>query len=181
MAEVILRTFEHKGKLDVTSQPVPKLRPIVSMNKRMKAVSMGKFNGTSYISVINFYLSIEDVRAKKAVGALVVYIGEKFIVDLFAQMGYPGLDEDNDEEMEDAVGTFCNIIAGKFKLALKQLGFIELEMTHFLSYQNEATGGVLYDTSQARKYEITFEIDNENALIVELTLGKVPKRDQWAG
>jgi hypothetical protein len=177
LTEVILRTFEHKGKLDVTSQPVPKIRPIVSVNGRMKAESLGKFNGSTYIAVINFYLDADDAGDQRAVGALVVYIGEKYIVDLFAQMGYPGLDEDNDQEMEDAVGTFCNIIAGKFKLALKQLGFVELEMGHFLSYENRIPEGVAYDTRQSRKYEIIFEIDNENALIAELTLGNIPKRE----
>ena len=106
------------------------------------------------------------------------YIGEKYIVDLFAQMGYPDLDEDDESEMEDAVGTFCNIIAGKFKLALTQLGFIELEMAHFNCYQNEVKDGVLYDFRQKRKYEIAFEINDENALIVELTLGPVPKRSE---
>jgi hypothetical protein len=176
LTEVILRTFEHKGKLDVTSRPAPKIRPVVSVNNCMKVVSLGRFDGTTYISVINFYLSASDVKSKKSVGALIIYIGEKYIVDLFAQMGYPGLDEDNEKELEDAVGTFCNIIAGKFKLALMQLGFMELEMTHFLSYQNEVKGGVAHDRHQTRKYEIVFEIENENALIAELTLGRVPKR-----
>lgn len=176
LTEVILRTFEHKGKLDVTSQPVPKIRPIVIANKRMKVNSLGKFDGSTYISVINFYKNNEDMSSKNAIGALIVYIGEKYIVDLFAQMGYPDLDEDDEREMEDAVGTFCNIIAGKFRLALKQVGYIELEMSHFTSYQNEVPEGVFFDHRQNRKYEITFEIDEENALVVELTMGDVPKR-----
>jgi len=176
LTEVILRTFEHKGKLDVTSKPVPKIRPVVVVNNRMKVVSLGKFEGSAYISVINFFKNSEDLRHKNAIGALIIYLGEKYIVDLFEQMGYPDLDENDEREMEDAVGTLCNIIAGKFKLALKQLGYVELEMSHFSSYQNEVPEGVPFDHRQKRKYEVTFEIDGENAMIVELTLGEVPKR-----
>ena len=175
LTEVILRTFEHKGKLDVTSKPLPKIRPIVTANRRMSIMSLNKFSGTTYIGVINFFKDKTAAKAGIAIGALVIYVGERFIGDLFAQMGYPGLDENNDQELEDAVGTFCNIIAGKFKLALKQLNFIELEMTHFSTYQNQVKEGVLYDPKESRKYEITFEIDKQKALIVELTLGAVPK------
>ena len=172
---VILRTFEHKGKLDVTSKPLPKIRPIVTANRRMSIMSLNKFSGTTYIGIINFYKNKTDSKSGNAIGALIVYMGERFIVDLFAQMGYPGLDENNEQELEDAVGTFCNIIAGKFKLALKQLDFIELEMAHFSTYQNQVREGVLYDPKESRKYEMTFEIDKQKAMIVELTLGAVPR------
>jgi len=175
LTEVILRTFEHKGKLDVTSKPLPKIRPIVTANRRMKVMTLDKFSGSAYIGVINFFKDQAALKSNQAIGALIIYIGEKFIVDLFAQMGYPGLDENNEEELEDAVGTFCNIIGGKFKLALKQLNFIELEMSPFSTYQNEVKEGVLYDPRESRKYEIKFEIDKEKAMIVELTLGAVPK------
>jgi len=175
LAEVILRTFEHQGKLDVSSKPIPRLRPIVQSNQRMKIMSLDKFDGTTYIGTINFFKDQEDLKAKKAVGALIVYIGDKYIVDLFNQMGYPGLDESNDEELQDAVGTFCNIIAGKFKLALTQLGFIELEMSHFSTYRDAVKDGIPFDYRQSRKYEITFEIDEGKALVVELTMGPVPK------
>jgi len=177
LTEVILRTFESKGKLDVTSKPVPKIRPIVSVNRKMKADSLGRFDGLTYISVINFYSNIEDAANEKSIGALIIYVGEKYVVDLFSQMGYPELDENNEAELEDAIGTLINVIAGKFKLALKQLGFVELEMSHFSNYQNDVPGGVSFDHHQNRIYEITFEIDDENALIAELTLGKVPKRE----
>ena len=175
LMEVILRTFEHKGKLDVTSKPLPKIRPIVATNRRMKIMTLDKFSGTAYIGVVNFFKDKGAAKSNDAIGALIIYIGERYIVDLFAQMGYPGLDENNEQELEDAVGTFCNIIGGKFKLALKQLNFIELEMSHFSTYQNQVKDGVLYDPRESRKYEINFEIDKEKAMIVELTMGAVPK------
>jgi len=180
LREVILRTFEAKGKLDVTSKPIPKIRPIVEANKRMKVSNLGRFDTTAFISIVNFYKHEADLENNKALGALVIYIGEKYIIDLFAQMGYPGLDENNDSEMEDASGTLCNIIAGKFKLALKQLDFIELEMSHFSTYQNDVPDGVAYDYHQKRKYEISFEIDEEKAFIVELTMGSIPKVESSA-
>jgi len=175
LTQVIVRTLEQKGGIDLSTKPLPKIRHIVAANKKMRILSLGKFEGTTYISAINFYKDDGDLEKNKALGALIIYIGEAYIVDMFEEMGYPDLDENDEDLMKDAVGTFCNIVAGKFKLALTQLDFIELEMSHFSTYIDEISDGVAYDSKQSRKYEIIFEIDDEKKIIAELTMGPTPK------
>jgi hypothetical protein len=77
--------------------------------------------------------------------------------------------------LEDACGTFLNIVSAKFKEGMIQLGYRELVMSHFVSFQNEAINGIEYDPKQKEKYEISFEIGGYKRIVFELTMGNVPR------
>ena len=76
--------------------------------------------------------------------------------------------------LEDACGTFCNLIAGNFKSGLTQLGYVELIMSHFSGFQNEILNGVEFHPSQKQMYEINYEIEGEKRIVTELCMGPVP-------
>ncbi len=175
LAKVIRRALKQRANINLSSEPSLELAQIVEFMKRMRVWSVDKFLGTTYISAVNFYKSEGDMDRHKALGAIIVYIGEEYIVDLFKKLGYPNLDEDDQEALEDACGTFCNLISAKFRNGLIQLGYPDLIMSHFTSFQNQVTNGVEYSTSERNKYKISFEIMDEIQIVVDLTMGKIEK------
>lgn len=175
LSKVVERVLQQRGGIELSDVPMFEKTPIVEFMKRMRVWSLEKFNDTTYISAINFFKNDKDLKAQKTLGTILIYIEEEYISYLFKRLDYPNLDEDDDDCLKDACGTFCNIIAAKFKSGLAQMGYAELSMSHFYSFKDEVFGGVAYDTQQKSKYEIAFEINGVKRIVAELTLGKVPK------
>ena len=176
LSKVIRRTLKIRGDLQLSSEPFLERVSIVEFMKRMRIWSLEKFDTTTYISVINFYRSDEDMAHNKVLGAIVVYIGEQYVSDLLKRLGYPEPDDDDPEALEDACGTFCNIVAAKFKSGLIQLGYTEPVMSHFKSYRDEVINGVEFDIKQTEKYELSFEIKGDRRIMIDLTMGHLLKK-----
>ncbi|MBF0533183.1 MAG: hypothetical protein HQL23_08860 [Candidatus Omnitrophica bacterium] len=175
LSKVVTRVLDQRGDIVLSAPPhIEKVR-IVEFRRRMRVWGLDKFKEKTYIATVNFYLSDKDLEQHKAVGALVVYIGEDYIETLLKKLGYPKIEDDDESLLEDACGTFTNIVAAKFKEGLTQLGFAELVMSHFSCFQNEALNGVEFDITQKEKYEIAFEIGGYKRIVVDLTLGKMPR------
>ena len=177
LSEVVKRILKQKAEMRLSRKPVLELTPISEFMKRMRVSSFEKFDETTYISTVNFYATEQDLQINKSLGAIIVYIPESFLVYLFNDMGYPSLDEDDQDAMEDACGTFCNLVAGNFKAGLTQLGYKELVMSHFSSFTNEIINGVDFDPAQTEKYEIRFEVAARKSIFVDLTLATIPKEE----
>lgn len=175
LAEVIKRILQKKGQINITEKPTLVLKPISEFMRRMRVSSFEKFDHSTFIATVNFYLNQDDFDHNRALGAIVLYVGEQYIVRLLNRLGYPDINEDDPLTLEDACGTFCNLIAGNFNAGLTQLGFNELIMSHFSTYQNEIINGVDFCSGEKFKYELTFEIDDIPQIIVEYTMGYLPK------
>ena len=167
--------IKERSDLKFTKDPEVKRKNIIEYQGRMRVDGMEKFGEPTFISTVNYYASAADMQQGKTLGALVVYVEQGYIVQLLKKMKYPLANDEDENEMKDCCGTLCNIIAGRFKSAVSAMGYVELEMSHFSSYQNEVKEGIPFDHRERRKYEITFEIDDEKALVVELTMGAVPR------
>jgi hypothetical protein len=89
---------------------------------------------------------------------------------------YPPVDDENETALEDSCGTLCNIIAGRFKSEISKVGYVELEMSHFITSRNNLVSGVSFCFTEFTKYEIVFDIDNAKRLVLETTMGVVPRR-----
>jgi len=177
LAEVVKRILDRKAHIYLSEVAAFKLKPITEFKRRMRVSSLEKFEDSTYISTVNFYSSEKDLDNKKAVGTLVIYIEEPYVVELLKKLDYPIEDEDSQPELADACGTVCNLIAGNFKSGLTQLGYIELAMSHFSSYRNEILNGVEYPADQKELYEISFEIRKRRRIVAELVMGDVPRTD----
>ncbi|MCD4780560.1 MAG: chemotaxis protein CheX [Candidatus Omnitrophica bacterium] len=175
LSKVVERILQRKAKIYLSDKPDFSIVNIVDFMQKMRVSSLEKFDVSTYISTVNFYLTEEQMKKNKSVGAIVVYISEDYVVKLLKKLGYPNFDEDDADVLRDACGTFCNIIGAKFKEGLTQLGYPELFMSHFSSYRNEIVNGVDYDSNQKQKYELSFEIDGHKRIIIDLTLGYIPK------
>ncbi|MBF0484747.1 MAG: hypothetical protein HQL25_08605 [Candidatus Omnitrophica bacterium] len=142
-AEVLKRILERRAGLKLSSNPKFISRPIVEFMRRMRITSFEKFDTTTAISVINFFVGKSIENRESPIGTIVIYVEFDYLVMLLQKLGYP-IEENDDSEMLDACGTLCNLIAGNFKSGLCQLGYVNLEMSHFMSFRNEIFEGVLY-------------------------------------
>jgi len=174
LSKVIRRVLKSKANLDLSRDPQMTKLAIVEFKKHMRVSSLEKFDATTYISAINFYVNEKDKADGKTLGSLIIYVTEEYVPYLLKKLGYPDIEDEDEQVLEDACGAFCNIIAAKFKSGLTQLGYIEPVMSHFMSYRNQAPGGLEFDRRQKELYEITFDIKDEKRLIVDLTMGSVP-------
>jgi len=142
----------------------------------MRADGMEKFNDPTFVSTVNYYASVKDMEKHSAVGALVVYVEQSYIVTLLKILKYPPVDDEDENAMKDSCGTLCNIFAGHFKSKISSMGFIELEMSPFFNYRNTASAGVEFCFKEYDKYEASFYFDNKKRLVVEMTMGAIPVR-----
>ncbi len=177
LAEIVKDMFKTTGKTVLSREPVVERKPIVEFRQRMRVFGMEKFEQPTYIAAVNYYTDRKEMEARKALGAVIIYVEEDFVADLLRILQYPFIEDDDDEEqLKDACGTLCNVIAGHFKSAISQLGYIELQMSPFLSYRNSAFEGIQFYPQQTDKYEISFYIEEKKRLVLELTMGPIPRR-----
>ena len=177
VSEVVKRILQHRGGIRVSRTPVVKKMPITSFMDRMRISGLSKFDERTYIGIINFYQDEESRKEEYCSGALIVYVPENYIDRLLRALDYPLGEGDLDEMMEDACGTFCNLVAGAFKKGLRQLGYRDLCMSHFSTYVNDVLEGVSYDTEETEIYQIEFDINGEKSIVVDLTMGKIAHED----
>jgi len=176
VAEVVKRILKKKANLELSNKPELTIKPIIEFNSRMRITGLDKFNEPAYISAINFYRSKEDLKKDNPIGALILYLGEEYIFDLVKALQYPDIEDYDEAVLADACGTLCNLIAGNFKAGLIQLNYEEIYMTHFSTYRNEVVEGVKFSYEQQELYEINFNIDYQKRIVVDLTLGSIPKK-----
>ncbi|HBG61484.1 MAG: hypothetical protein A2Y03_06130 [Omnitrophica WOR_2 bacterium GWF2_38_59] len=179
LSEVVKRTLEQRAGIELSDHPEIVKVPIVDFMRKMRVWGLDKFKENTFISTVNMYRSKDDMDKDKVLGAIVLYMEGEFIPFLFKRLGYPDIDDQNEQDIEDAIGTFCNLIAAKFKQGIIQIGYKELEMSHFSSYQDQVPGGVPYDISQDFKYQISFNIRDQKRIVVDLTMATIPKADLY--
>lgn len=174
LSRVIKRILKNRASIELSANPVFIEKPIAEFMNRLKVSSITKFDETTYISSINFYKDRAALDRHEALGALIIYVGASYLVELIKRLDYPEVDEDDPEAMLDAIGTFCNLIAGNFKSGLTQLGYIELVMSHFSGYENKVLLGVDFSPNETRMYEIEFEIRGEKRIVAEFSMAPIP-------
>lgn len=175
LSESIKGIFKERGEVRFSAEPVPVKKNIIEYQGRMRANGMEKFNNPTFVSCVNYYASAKDMEKHNALGAVIVYIEQSFVVDILRMLKYPPADDENMDALCDCCGTLCNIIAGRFKSAVSSMGYIELEMSSFVSSRNSITKGVEFCFKEYDKYEIPFYINGTKRLIVEMTMGTIPK------
>jgi hypothetical protein len=175
LAEVIKRILDRKASIHLSRVADFKLKPIIEFRGRMRVSSIDKFDGIAYISFVYFYLTEDDKHAHKPVGVILIYMEDEYIEQLLRKLDYPRIDADNQDMVEDACGTICNLIAGNFKTGLTQLGYHELHMSHFTCHRTDIVNGVDFPRLQNQKYEISFVIESKKRIMAELIMAPLLK------
>ena len=174
LAESITAIFAEK-EVPLSQPPALERKNILEYKGRMRADGMEKFNCPTFVSVVNFFTSAKDMAKNNALGAVIVYIEQSFVKPIMKLLKYPAIDAEDMDALRDSAGTLANIISGRFKSALSLAGYIGLEMSHFMSYRNTATSGIAFCFKEYDKYEIDIFIESEKRLVVELTMGPIPR------
>ena len=130
----------------------------------------------TYVAAVNYYLNKAEMEAKKAIGALVIYVEQTYVVTIMKLLQYPKVDDEDEEAMKDSCGTLCNILGGRFKWEIASQGYVELEMSPFSSYRNSIPHGVAFCYNEYDKYEAIFSIEEKKRLVIEMTMGAIPRR-----
>ncbi|MFH1359854.1 MAG: hypothetical protein ABIJ41_02320 [Candidatus Omnitrophota bacterium] len=172
----IKNLFGERGEIKFSKDPEIVKKDIIEYQGRMRTDGMEKFNSPTYVSFLNYFANKADMEKKKALGALVLYVEQNFMAPLMKKLKYPAVNDEDEEALKDSCGTLCNLIGGRFKSEISCQGYAELEMSHFYTYRNSASDGVAFCFSEYEKYEISFTIDNEKRVVVEMTMGIVPRR-----
>ena len=175
LAKVVRRLLLVKGDIRLTSDPVIHEKKVVQFRKRMRVDGLEKFGQRTLFSTVIFYIDKTQMDVQSAVGAMVVYIPLDYIAKLMWLMEYGRIDEDDDAAVLDACGTITNLIAGNFVKELCGHGFVHLEMSHFENFINTAVDGIYFSPDQDKKYEIDFYIRKEKRIVVEVTMGRIPR------
>ncbi|MDD3375092.1 MAG: hypothetical protein PHY73_05155 [Candidatus Omnitrophica bacterium] len=175
LSESVVKMFKERNDIKFSQDPVVEKRNIIEYNGMMRADGMEKFNEPTFISFINYYNTTSDMEKNKAIGGIVVYIEQTYVTDLLKLLKYPLADDEDLEALADCCGTLCNIVAGAFKTAISGMGYIELEMSHFTSYRNRAVVGIPFSYNEREKYELSFFIKDQKRLIIDMSMGLVPK------
>ena len=167
---------ERNAELKIKTSGKKRLR-IIEYDGKMRADGMEKFNNEpTYVSAINYYANKADMEKKKTLGTIVVYVEQNYMTKMMRLLQYPPVDDENEDALQDSCGTLCNILAGRFKSEISNAGYIELEMSHFIVSRNNVVPGVNFCFTEFDKYEIVFDIDGGKHLVIEITVGVVPKR-----
>jgi hypothetical protein len=175
LSKAVRDMLQLKGNFDVSRKPMIVERELVSFSGRMRVDALEKFNKRTVFSVVKFYADTGRLERDQPIGALVVFVESEYLSKLLWSLEYPRIDEDDDEAALDGCGTLTNLIAGHFVKEVHEQGFVHLQMSHFESFINNAVNGVSFSTDQTRKYEISFVIQGQKRIVVELTMGDVPR------
>lgn len=173
----VILLFKERGELEFSSPPELIHKQIIEFGGKIRADGIDKFNNeVTYVSAVNFYANQADMEKRKTLGALITYVEKDYLATLMKRLQYPPIDDDNEQALLDSIGTLCNIVSGRFKSEIKAAGYTDLEMSHFINYRNSAVAGIDFCPKEYYYYELNCEIDGVRRLIIDMTMGMIPKR-----
>ena len=109
LAKCVSDMFLERNNIKFSEPPKLEKKSIIEYNGRMRAEGMEKFNDPTFISAINYYLNAQEMEKKKAIGTIVTYIEQKYVVQLLKLLKYPPVDdEDLDAYFDDLRGRIVN-------------------------------------------------------------------------
>jgi hypothetical protein len=170
LSAAVKKVFFEKSEHKFSSEPTIEIKPIIQFAHRMRVDGMEKFNTTTLLSVVHFYKNTSDMNKNNPVGLVIVYIERTYIPEMLRFFKYPYIDYDDNDEVLDGIGAIANLIGGLFKTELGRLGYVDIEMSPFESAINQVLDGTDYCKKQNQKYEISFEIDGEKRMVVEMVM-----------
>ncbi len=176
LSVAVKKVFFEKSRTMFSEDPVIQKKGIVAFSGRLRIDAMEKFNQTTIMSVVHYFLNQEDLDKNKPVGLLIIYLERSYVPEMLRLLQYPYIEFDDDRDVTDGSGAIINLIAGHFKNELKALGYEDLEMSHFQSFINKVPMGVVYPKGQTDRYELSFVIDGEKRLVVEMVMAPLVKK-----
>lgn len=171
---VVEQTLAKMSGIMPTEAPQTKEADIIEFYGRMRVMNMNDFNAPVYVSVVNYYLTQEDMNKGKAKGVLVLYVDAENASKLYKFLGFTVPDDEDDESMLDGCGELCNLIGGALKNELANVGYVNLVMSAPEYYKNSVTDGVKFSLDQKKKYQFSFFYWKRKTLVLEVSMADIP-------
>jgi len=179
LSAAVKKIFYEKSATVFSDEPRIMIKPVVHYAQRMRIDAMEKYNAPSVFSVIQLGVNEEALGRQEYQMTVIIYLERKFLPEFLRLLQYPYIDSDDDLEAKDGCGAVVNLIVGQYKNEMAILGYKDLTMSHFESFINTAVDGVGIPKGVFDKYEIDFEIEEANRLVIEMmTLPSLPKNIQ---
>ncbi len=175
-AEKTFTTLCGKGLAGNTSL---KKMDIITWRHKMKVFGWEKFHKPAYVSAIFFYKNEQEMKSKKPIGSILLYLERREAQSLLKSMGLKVADENIDFESSalteaektllDTCGELCNIIAGGFKTELCSLGYPEFLISPPSNFVNDVDD-LPYNESVNIKHEMFIPIGEKEAVYIDVIL-----------
>ena len=168
--------LEKLGTITPSGEPKAEESAIIEYDGRMRISGMEKFNSTSFISVVNFYLNQGDMQRQKSKGVMVLYFEGENMSKFLKAFGIRFPDDEDDKSMMDACGQVAAAVADEFKAELTRKGFVELVASKPHNYKNNVIEGVEYSTDQKTKQTVSFFYFRTKVIAADLTMAALPPK-----
>ena len=157
----IYKTFFIMCKHSIEGEPTVEKKPIIQWMQRYNVLKPVEY---LYASIITFRYG-----QKKSVysvdGITVVYFPEDVADFIFK---YINIASDGVDDMIDACGEFCNIIAGGFKVELAEAGYEELDISVPVTFYGDVNE--LFEYRGDTQLEVVYRKEGELFLMVDLAI-----------
>ena len=173
LSECIASVFEQKCKTEFIGTPEIVEKDLIEYNSHMRVFGLEKFNGPCYISAINLFKNDEDLKKNRSIGAVILYIEETTASDLIKAMGQKGVDHEDIDTITSYTGEFCKTIVDQFKNNLNSLGYNNIISSEPFNYQDDIPGGVNFSFKESKFSELSFVVNKEPAIKVDLTIAPI--------
>ena len=168
--------ISNKGALPPTKPFEAEVKPIEEYEGRMRVNATEKFDVAVFIAAVSFYLNKADMQAHRARGAMIVYMDTEIADKLFKAAGLQVPYDEDDESMMALCGSLCQSIVDTLKDRLAASGYASLEVSAPAVYKNTISNGVEFSKDQNEKHELSFFFLKHKALVIEWTMGPIPKK-----
>lgn len=176
IVSVVQDTFRKMLRVELLGQPAILEKDIIEYDSRMRVFPQEKFNGPTYISFVNFFLSEKDLAAANAVGTFVLFVKEDIAEKVLKAFGLSSRDAEEESVLMDKLGEFCFILADALAKRLVELGYAGLIVSPPYQTKNSVPEGVPFDYGLYSKQELSFTVWNQKCIVVEACMGHVPQK-----
>ena len=165
------------GVITPSQEPKIEESEIIEYDGKMRVSGMEKFNASSFVSVVNFYLNQGDMqRQQRPRGALVLFFEAENASKFLKAFGMRFADDEDDKSLMDACGQVCEAVAAEFKAELTRKGYVDLVVSKPHNYKNNVIEGVEYSPDQKTKQTISFFYFKTKTITADLTMAVLPRK-----
>ena len=168
--------LEKMGAISPSEEPKIEESEIIEYDGKMRVSGMEKFNNSSFLSVVNFYLNQGDMQRQKPKGALVLFFEAENTSKFLKAFGMRFADDEDDKSLMDACGQVCEAVAAEFKTELTRKGFVDLVVSKPRNYKNNVIEGIDYSQDQKTKQTVSFFYFKTKAIVGDLTMADLPRK-----
>jgi hypothetical protein len=171
MKRVIADVIRNKYQEQLSYDPRVELKPIMTVNGRMKISGFEKFSIRSYIAVINFFADAKDMEKHKSSGFMAVYLKESAILKLLQVTGQFKGAALNEKMIFKVCEEIALALAQGFKKESGSIGLPPFELSVPAIHKDYVPGGVSAPKAQRQYYETSIELWDIDAMVIDLVLG----------